>query len=174
MDAGAIKRILDSHVPGAVLDTGKFGRSDYPCVWVAVDSLLKVAKVVSREPGIELNWLENLSAMQVDEAIVLTYFLRSAGTNDTVALRCSVIPESQDAWVSVPSVDSIWPMAKSLEVEVHDLFGVAFTGGPLGRRSGKHILPGDWKGFPLRKSYVYPSAYRGIKHTRSRAGRVSE
>jgi NADH-quinone oxidoreductase subunit C len=60
----------------------------------------------------------------------------------------------------VPSVTSLWKGADWHEREVYDLSGVWFNGHPDLRRI---LLSEDWVGHPLRKDYVFPLEYHGIR-----------
>ena len=60
----------------------------------------------------------------------------------------------------VASVSDIWRTAEFHEREAYDLMGVVFTGHPDLRRI---LLSEDWVGHPLRKDYVFPLEYHGIR-----------
>ncbi|RJE70596.1 NADH-quinone oxidoreductase subunit C [Reichenbachiella sp. MSK19-1] len=65
-----------------------------------------------------------------------------------------------------PEIDSmteLWKTADWHEREAYDLFGVQFVGHPDLRRI---LMPGDWQGHPMRKDYVEPEEYRGMKTIR--------
>lgn len=61
---------------------------------------------------------------------------------------------------SFPSVVSVWRTAEWHEREAFDLIGIFFENNPDLRRI---LLPDDWEGYPLRKDYVNPEYYKGIK-----------
>jgi NADH-quinone oxidoreductase subunit C len=61
----------------------------------------------------------------------------------------------------IHSVSSIYKTAIWHEREVYDLFGIKFIDHPDLRRI---LLPDDWEGHPLRKDYVFPEIYHGIKN----------
>lgn len=60
----------------------------------------------------------------------------------------------------VPSVTDVWRAADWHERETYDLVGVWFTDHPDPRRI---LLADDWEGHPLRKDYVFPLEYHGIR-----------
>jgi NADH-quinone oxidoreductase subunit C len=60
----------------------------------------------------------------------------------------------------VPSVTSLWRTADWHEREVYDLGGVHFTGHP---ELSRILTSEDWVGHPLRKDYVFPLEYHGIR-----------
>jgi len=60
----------------------------------------------------------------------------------------------------VPSLTKIYAAADWHERETYDLVGIWFTGHPHLRRI---LLAEDWEGHPLRKDYVFPLEYHGIR-----------
>lgn len=60
----------------------------------------------------------------------------------------------------LPSICGLFRVANFQERECFDLLGVVFEGHPDLRRV---LLPDDWIGYPLRKDYVFPEEYNGMK-----------
>ena len=169
METRELIQKLKSELPGSVLQIQAFGRAKEPTLWVEMRSLPEVAIFLKDQSGLSLDWLEHLSVMEVEQALVLTYFLRS--TQDTaqaaILLRCSIVPSSAEALIEVPSVSLVWAMAVPMERELSELFGIHFRGSTekAGTEHGT-MLPEGWIGYPLRKSYVFPTEYKGIPHIR--------
>jgi len=60
----------------------------------------------------------------------------------------------------VPSVSRVWRTAEWHEREAYDMYGIVFDGNLDLRRI---LLPDDWEGYPLRKDYVTPEFYNGMR-----------
>jgi Ni,Fe-hydrogenase III component G len=162
-------KAIFNQIPGSLLETSRFGRSESHAYWINSGSLFECAKRIRSDAG--MNWLENLSCIQVDQSLVMTYFVRSSlaeETRETVILRASFdLPLSSPTahgedvlWVSAPSVSEVWPIAAEFEVEIARLFGVRFQrqeGLPAHESAAPDV---SWNGFPLRKDFVFPDAER--------------
>lgn len=166
MESAAILSKLNQIAGKWILERQKFGRSGDICVWVEARSLAAFARSTRSDSELSLDWLESLSAMHLDGAIVLSYFLRSYREGHQLIFRASVSPRRPQDEVEFPSVRAIWPMAESFESEISDLFGAVFVdeeGKPVPRR--KSLLPEGWRGYPLRKDYIFPTEVYGISHS---------
>jgi NADH:ubiquinone oxidoreductase subunit C len=153
---------LEKAAPKSVLEMKPFGRSGETSIWIEMRAIGKLAEALSSEE-VGFDWLENMSVMEIEGALVFTYFLRSSLRGELLILRGSVMPRSQEAEVMVDSTLAIWPMALPFEQEISEMFGVSFKGG---KKAAKGILPDDWHGYPLRKGYIFPAEYGGILHMR--------
>ncbi len=83
---------------------------------------------------------------QVYPDFTLVYHLLSFDGPARLRLKVGLTGEDPVA----DSITDIWPSANWYEREVFDLFGIRFEGHPNLRRL---IMPHDWDGHPLRKSY---------------------
>jgi NADH-quinone oxidoreductase subunit C len=93
----------------------------------------------------------------------LIYHLSSMTLRHKLVLKTSLPRWQNDVEGELPkvsSVSSIWSTAEWHEREVYDLMGVHFSGNADLRRI---LCPEDWVGHPLRKDYVAPEEYHGIK-----------
>lgn len=113
------------------------------------EHLLRVCTFLQSEPGLEFNFLSDLSVMDrfpIEPRFDVNYHLLSIPTRQAVRLRVRL--ESGDP--QVESVTAVWPTAEWHEREMFDLFGVRFAGHSDLRRI---LMPEDWEGHPLRKDF---------------------
>ncbi len=130
------------------------------CV-VKRERLVEVCRFLKAEPGIELDFLEDLTAVDWPKrnVIEVVYHLLSYKLRHVIVLKV----EADRAAPSVPTVEAVWKTANWFEREVYDLFGVDFPGHPDLRRL---MLPDDWIGHPLRKDYQEAGGWHGISNVR--------
>jgi NADH-quinone oxidoreductase subunit C len=135
-------------------------RTDPFCL-VSADRIVQVCRFAREEPGLELDFLEDLTALDWPKrnVIEVVYHLFSFRHRHGIVLKV----EADRSSPHVPSVEGVWKTANWFEREVYDLFGVTFTGHPDLRRI---LLPDDWVGHPLRKDYQEAGGYHGIENTR--------
>jgi NADH-quinone oxidoreductase subunit C len=130
------------------------------CV-VPKDRLVELCRFLKAEPGIELDLLEDLTAVDWPKrnVIEVVYHLMSTRLRHVFKLKV----EADRAAPVVPTVECVWKTANWFEREVYDLFGVEFPGHPDLRRI---MLPDDWIGHPLRKDYQEAGGWHGISNVR--------
>jgi NADH:ubiquinone oxidoreductase subunit C len=161
VETGELIDQLGKAVPGAVLEVRPFGAQAEPSVWIESAKLAAAGEYLrTRDPA--LDWLEDLTVFQLDQSLILSYFLRSHSSEERLVLRVSLAVTGSDAWLAAPSVIDIWPEARAFESDSGELFGIQFGG----KKPEFRILPDDWEGFPLRKNYIFPADHRGIPHMR--------
>ncbi len=130
------------------------------CV-VKRDRIVDVCRFLKSEPGIELDFLEDETAVDWPKrnVIEVVYHLLSYRHRHPFKLKV----EADRAAPVVPSVEGVWKTGNWFEREIWDLFGVQFTGHPDLRRI---MLPDDWIGHPLRKDYQEAGGWHGISNVR--------
>jgi hypothetical protein len=169
MDTNEKFSAIFNQIPGALVERSRFGRSESYAYWIGSAHLYECARRVRSEAG--MSWLENISCIQVDQSLVLTYFVRSSITEksqETIILRVGFdLPQplhsahgDEDLLVLAVSVSEIWSIAEEFENEIAKLFGVQFQ-----RQDGLAAREGaspeaSWNGFPLRKDFVFPETER--------------
>jgi len=112
--------------------------------------LRRVVEYLQAEPGLEFNFLSDISVVDrlpAEPRFELNYQLLSIPNRRTLCLRVWVSGASDPV---VDSVTPIFPTANWHERESYDLFGIRFEGHPNLRRI---LMPEDWEGYPLRKDY---------------------
>ncbi len=146
--------------------------SDYPTFQVAPAKIKSVLGYLKNQSEPRFRRLDDLTA--VDESarrhrdqypdFTLVYHLLAFDP----AMRLRIKVPLKNEHPTAPSVTDIWPSADWYEREAFDLLGIRFKGHPNLKRI---IMPHDWQGHPLRKSYpgraTGMSAY-GLKDARER------
>ena len=117
-----------------------------------------VCRVLHDEPDLRFDCLSNQSGVDYTAKghIEVVYHLYSYTHRHQIVLKVDV-PRDNPV---VPTVEGIWKAANWLEREIYDLLGVTFEGHPDLRRI---LMPEDWIGHPLRKDFVEPEEYHGIR-----------
>ena len=128
--------------------------ADMPTLQVAADMAPEVLRYLKTEAEPRFRRLEDLTAVDEsarrqrdgDTDFTLVYSLLSFDAPGRLRLKVPLQGEAPQA----ESITPIWPSANWYEREVFDLFGIGFRGHPNLKRI---IMPHDWEGHPLRKSY---------------------
>lgn len=119
------------------------------------DKIREVLAFLKTEPGLEFDWLADLSCadgqrlgwgVEWPGRFHVVYHLRSTTHGHRLRIKAAV-PESD---CKMPSVVDMWRAANWAEREVFDMFGVTFTGHPNLKRIMCHH---EFKGHALRKDY---------------------
>jgi NADH-quinone oxidoreductase subunit C len=127
-----------------------------PWIRVAPDDWADVALFLRDECG--LNYLSCLTAIDRKDGLEAIYHPeRMDAARQGIAVRIRV-PYDQPV---IPSVEHVWKTADWHEREAWDLVGIRFSGHPGLKRI---LCAEDWEGHPLRKDYVSPDYYHGIRN----------
>ncbi len=136
---------LAEHIRGTYPDA--VDQSDERAVWVSPESIPLVVSLLKEKPGLDLSYLNAITAVDYVEYFEVVYQLTSFEHNHSAVVKSKVY--GREAPV-VPSVIDIWPGADFQEREIWDLMGVSFSGHP----NMKRLML--WEGFighPLRKDF---------------------
>jgi NADH:ubiquinone oxidoreductase subunit C len=140
---------LPGALEGAILEKVRFGRSESTSYWVQGSRMRELCQHLKAHG--QLTWLENLSCVQVDQNLLLTYFLRSSTSQDTAIIRVSLeLSDDYQELVDMDSVSEVWESARTFENEIFMLFGVRFGG----EKNHPQLDSSRWDGFPLRKEFI--------------------
>jgi NADH-quinone oxidoreductase subunit C len=132
-----------------------------PAVVVDPAAIAEVCAFAKTSPALAFDCLTSLSGVDYPkrDAIQVVYHLFSYRHRHAIVLK---VDAPRDNPV-VPTVEGVWKAANWHEREVFDLLGVQFAGHPDLRRI---LMPEDWPGHPLRKDFVEPEEYHGIRTSR--------
>ena len=165
---------LDEALPGAVV--GRNLQALDPWVEIAPERIADVCRWLQSRSPVRFDSLQCITAVDWFEPDAkkaakaawqprteLVYHLWSTASRVSLVLKVQLPRWKADVpghLPEVPSVAGVWRGANWHEREVYDLSGVFFAGHPDLRRI---LCPEDWEGHPLRKDYVQPFEYHGIR-----------
>lgn len=117
------------------------------CFVVPGERLLEVARACKETPGIECNYLSNITGVDYQDHLQSVYHLFGLDTGVKITLKVNVPRDNPE----VESVTSLWPTANWHEREAYDLVGIVYKNHPDLRRI---LLMDKFEGHPLRKDFV--------------------
>lgn len=132
---------LEQRYPGVV------ERRGVSHVEVKPDSIVEVVTYLKDQPGLQLSYLNAISAVDFIEYFEVIYHLTSFEHNHSAVVKARVYGRDDP---TIPSVVGVWLGANYQEREIWDLMGVRFSG----HHNLKRIML--WEGFaghPLRKDF---------------------
>ncbi|MFH1382446.1 MAG: NADH-quinone oxidoreductase subunit C [Chloroflexota bacterium] len=115
---------------------------------ISHESLVPVAGFLKDAPGLEFDYLNNITAIDYFQYFEVVYQLTSIKHNHSLMLKARCYGRDNP---SLPSVISVWRAADLQEREICDLMGIRFEGHP----NSKHIVLWEgFQGYPQRKDYL--------------------
>ncbi|MEO9967621.1 MAG: NADH-quinone oxidoreductase subunit C [Reichenbachiella sp.] len=161
MQVEQFKNLIDSKLGvGTVLSIDE--NTTPTAIVVAANQIAPVCQVLKDHPETLFDLLSCLTAIDNGpeaNTMEVIYNLYSIPLEHALTLKV-FIPRDQ---VEIETVSHLWKTADWHEREAYDLFGIKFMNHPDLRRI---LMPADWEGHPMRKDYVEPETYRGMKTIR--------
>jgi NADH-quinone oxidoreductase subunit C len=139
---------------------GVIGLTDAPpsdaFITVKGEKILDIAQFLRDYDDFDFDYLVNLSGMDYGDNLGVVYHFYSMKKKHRIVLKV-LLPKDNPI---VPTLEMLWRAADWHEREAWDLYGIKFEG----HHNLIRILnPYDWEGFPLRKDYVTPEEYHGMR-----------
>ncbi len=148
-----------------------------PWIEVAADSVARVAAFLKADSQLKFDSLCNLCGvdyLETDDKLAakfpydvhleVVYHLLSLTYRHKLTLKVP-LPRWKNNEVGqlpdCPTVSHIWAIADWHEREAFDLVGINFVGHP---NQVRILCADDWVGHPLRKDYVFPEEYHGVRN----------
>ena len=133
---------LEEKCPGSIVESGR------DCIVVNSDSLLAVAAFLKDTRGLDLDYLNYITAIDYYDHFEVVYQMVSLEHNHSLVLKTRCYQRDNP---TLPSVVSLWQGADFQEREIYDLMGIKFEGHPNMKRI---VLWEGFQGHPLRKDYL--------------------
>lgn len=128
-------------------------RDGTPTIEIARDDVREALTRLKSRAGFEANtFVTAVDHFPAEPRFEMGWQFLSYAHNDRVRVHARL--SESDARVA--SIADLWPGASFSERECFDMFGIVFDGHPDLRRM---LLPEDWQGHPLLKSYAVDTPY---------------
>lgn len=156
VDTIEIYRMLQKRFSEAVQDISE--RSPDPCLVLIRNCQLslEIFSALKNDANFLFDYLMCMSGVDNGIGFDVVYHIFSFHYKQRITVRAPLSREDPE----IASVSNLWRAADWFEREIYDMFGIKFTGHPDLCRI---LCPDDWEGFPLRKDYVSPEMYRGMR-----------
>ena len=131
----------------------------HPGKATAGDRFLELMRFCRDDERLHFDLLSCISGIDYPDrqVIEVVYCLDSTKHNHWLILK---VPLPRDK-PSIATLENIWRAADWHERETFDLLGVNFEGH---HNLVRILCAEDWVGHPLRKDYVMPDSYHGVKN----------
>jgi len=143
-----VVQLLKDHVAEDAVEEASINErgGHRPTIIVKGDHWPAAAELLKSSPELDLNYLRNLSGVDMETHLEVVYHLISLNSKEEYTVKVKTNRDEP----TVPSVTPIWSTSNWNEREVYDLFGIDFPGHPDLRRI---MMSDEWVGHPLRKDY---------------------
>ena len=155
MEAKEIYDALKGRLPDAVV--GFHDQTVDPYIVIAPARVREVLTLLRDDPALKFEMLLLVSGLDWRDRFEVVYHLTSLTHGRRIALNATLPHDDPH----IPSVAAIYPTANWHERETYDLMGIVFEGH---HNLVRILCAEDWEGHPLRKDYVIPETYHGIKN----------
>jgi NADH-quinone oxidoreductase subunit C len=152
-----VHAILAERFPQGVVSFASDGPD--PFVVLAPDVFEEAAFFLRDDPRLSFDFLSAITGVDYPDrgTIEVIYCMESTRSKASCIVKVALPRESP----RVHSVERLWRTADWHERETWDLLGVVFEGH---HNLVRILCAEDWEGHPLRKDYVMPETYRGLKN----------
>ena len=121
---------------------------DDTSVFVEPNSISPTCSFLNQAPGLEFDYIDNLTAVDYLDYFEVVYQFTSMKHNHSLVIKTRCLDRENP---TLPSVINVWRGADYQEREIFDLFGIKFEGHPNLKRI---VLWPGFEGHPLRKDYL--------------------
>jgi len=155
MQAKEIYEIIKTEFGDSILGFNEATVGD-SYIEVQSDKILDISLFARDNDNLLFDYLASLTGMDLGDKLCVVYHLYSVKLNHRIVLKLYVPKDN----TKVPTVERCWRTADWHEREAWDLMGIEFVGH---HNLIRILCPYDWEGHALRKDYVAPEFYHGIK-----------